>query len=39
MLVDPTSSKPSRVRSKTVDGRRIRVFAKSGEAVPDPAGG
>ena len=39
MLVDPTSNKPSRVRSKTVDGRRIRVFAKSGEAVPDPAGG
>ena len=39
MLVDPTSSKPSRVRSKTVDGRRIRVFAKSGDAVPDPAGG
>ncbi len=39
MLVDPTSSKPSRVRSETVDGRRIRVFAKSGEAVPDPAGG
>jgi large subunit ribosomal protein L24 len=39
MLIDPTSSQPSRVRSKTVDGRRIRVFAKSGEAVPEPAGG
>jgi len=38
MLVDPASNKPSRVRSKTVDGRRIRVFAKSGEAVPDPVG-
>jgi len=35
MLVDPESGKPSRMRIKTEDGRRIRVFAKSGEAVPD----
>ena len=36
MLVDPSSNKPSRIRSGEADGRRIRVFAKSGEAVPEP---
>ena len=39
MLVDPSSNKPSRTRIREADGRRIRVFAKSGEAVPEPAGG
>jgi large subunit ribosomal protein L24 len=36
MLVDASSGKPSRVRVKREGDRRIRVFAKSGEAVPDP---
>ena len=38
MLVDPSSNKPSRTRIREADGRRIRVFAKSGEAVPEPVG-
>ena len=37
MLVDPSSNKPSRTRIREADGRRIRVYAKSGEAVPEPA--
>ncbi len=37
MLVDPSSNKPSRTRIREADDRRIRVFAKSGEAVPEPA--
>ena len=37
MLVDPSTNKPSRTRVREEDGRRIRVFAKSGEAVPEPA--
>lgn len=37
MIVDPSSNKPSRTRIRETDGRRIRVFAKSGEAVPEPA--
>jgi large subunit ribosomal protein L24 len=37
MLVDPSDNKPSRTRIREEDGRRIRVFAKSGEAVPEPA--
>ena len=37
MLVDAESGAPSRVRIKTEDGRRVRVFAKSGANVPDPA--
>lgn len=36
MLVDPSSNKPSRTRVGEADGERIRVFAKSGEAVPEP---
>ncbi|MFV1981181.1 MAG: 50S ribosomal protein L24 [Rhodothermia bacterium] len=36
MLVDPSSNKPSRTRVREEDGRRIRVFAKSGEVVPEP---
>lgn len=35
MLVDPSSSQPSRVRVEERDGRRVRVFAKSGEPVPE----
>ena len=36
MLVDSENGKPSRVRIQQDGERRIRVFAKSGEAVPDP---
>ncbi len=36
MLVDPSNNKPSRTRIREEDGRRIRVFAKSGEAAPEP---
>ena len=39
MLVDPESGGPSRVRIQRDDeGRRVRVFAKSGAEVPEPAG-
>ncbi len=37
MLVDPGSGRPSRVRTEQRDGRRMRVFVRSGEPVPDPA--
>jgi len=37
MLVDPESGTPSRVRSQVEDGRRVRVFARSGNPVPEPA--
>jgi len=37
MLVDPESGTPSRVRSQVEDGRRTRVFARSGNPVPEPA--
>ena len=37
MLVDPEDKKPSRIRVEERDGRRVRVFARSGEPVPDPA--
>jgi large subunit ribosomal protein L24 len=38
MLIDPSTGKPSRIRSRrTDDGTRIRVFAKSGADVPEPA--
>ena len=36
MIVDSSSGKPSRVRIQVEDDRRVRVFAKSGESVPDP---
>jgi large subunit ribosomal protein L24 len=35
MLVDASSGKPSRVRIETQDGRRVRVFQKTGDAVPE----
>lgn len=37
MLVDPADGQPSRVRVETRDGRKIRVFARSGNPVPEPA--
>lgn len=36
MLVDSKSGKPSRVRMELRDGRRVRVFAASGESVSEP---
>ncbi len=36
MLVESGTQKPSRVRSEERDGRRVRVFVKSGEPVPEP---
>ncbi len=39
MLVNPADGKPSRLRSQESSGKRIRVFARGGEAVPDPAQG
>ena len=39
MLVDPSSGQPSRIRVREEGGRRLRVFAKSGELVPDPTEG
>jgi large subunit ribosomal protein L24 len=38
MHVDASDGKPSRVRFETRDGRKIRVFARSGDPVPDPVG-
>ena len=35
MLVDASSGKPSRVRIETKEGRRVRVFQKTGDAVPE----
>jgi large subunit ribosomal protein L24 len=37
MLLDPSTDKPSRTRIREEGGRRVRVFAKSGAAVPEPA--
>ena len=37
MLVDPGTGKPSRIRNHRDAGRRVRVFAKSGAHVPEPA--
>jgi large subunit ribosomal protein L24 len=37
MLVDPSTQKPSRIRTGLDGDRRVRVFAKSGEPVPEPA--
>ncbi|MEE8165576.1 MAG: 50S ribosomal protein L24 [Myxococcota bacterium] len=37
MLVHPGDNKPSRVRVEEQDGKRVRVFARGGELVSDPA--
>jgi large subunit ribosomal protein L24 len=37
MLVDPSTQRPSRVRFALDGERRVRTFAKSGQAVPTPA--
>lgn len=38
MLVDPSTNKPDRTQIEIQNGKRVRVFAKSREAVPEPAG-
>jgi large subunit ribosomal protein L24 len=38
MLVHSGDNKPSRVRVEEQDGKRIRVFARGGEPVPEPLG-
>jgi len=35
MLVDPKDNRPSRIRVEERDGKRTRVFVKSGDPVPD----
>ncbi len=37
MLVNPADGKPSRVRVAVQDGKRVRVFARGGEPVPESA--
>lgn len=37
MLVNPADNKPSRIRFENRDGKRVRVFARGGSAVPEPA--
>ena len=37
MLVDPSTNKPSRTRVRLDGDRRVRVFSRSGEDVPEPA--
>ena len=36
MLVDGEAGRPSRVRVRTEGERRVRVFARSGQDVPEP---
>jgi large subunit ribosomal protein L24 len=38
MLVHPGDQKPSRVRVEERDGKRVRVFVRGGDPVPDPVG-
>ena len=38
MLVHPGDRKPSRVRVEEQGGKRVRVFVRGGEPVPEPAG-
>lgn len=38
MLVHPGDHKPSRVRVEERDGKRVRVFARGGELVPESMG-
>jgi len=37
MPVDPATGKPSRIRNQVAEGHHVRVFAKSGARVPEPA--
>ena len=35
MLIDPKDNRPSRVRVEEREGKRVRVFVKSGDPVPE----
>jgi len=37
MLVDPKDNRPSRIRVEEREGKRARVFVKSGDPVPEAA--
>jgi large subunit ribosomal protein L24 len=37
MLVEPTAHRPSRVRIRREGDERVRVFARTGATVPEPA--
>jgi large subunit ribosomal protein L24 len=37
MLVHPADNKPSRIRVEERDGKRVRVFARGGDLVPEAA--
>jgi large subunit ribosomal protein L24 len=37
MLVNPADDKPSRIRIEERDGKKVRVFARGGQVIPDPA--
>jgi large subunit ribosomal protein L24 len=37
MLVDPKDNRPSRVRVEERGGKRVRVFVRSGDPVPEAA--
>ncbi len=37
MLVNPADDKPSRVRIEEQDGKRVRIFSRGGQPVPEPA--
>jgi large subunit ribosomal protein L24 len=39
MLVEPTAHRPSRVRIRREGDARVRVFARTGANVPEPAQG
>ena len=36
MLVNAADGKPSRVRIEEQDGKRVRVFSRGGQPVPEP---
>ena len=36
-VVNSADGKPSRIRIEEQDGKRVRVFSRGGEAVPEPA--
>jgi large subunit ribosomal protein L24 len=38
MLVDPKDNRPSRVRVEEREGKKVRVFVKSGDPVPEGVG-
>lgn len=36
MLIDPETDKPTRVRAKLEDGKKVRVAVKSGKEIAEP---